>query len=350
MSVFARAWIATVAVVLCGLAAASGAPAKSAGHPYVALGDSYTVGWEGDQTATPGFVGPLYSDYKASLGASQLLNLGEPGASSSSLRNNGQLATAISDINASSDTRAVTLEIGGADILAGDCPGHFDEAGTCPFRANYANIIGQLQAALAGDPGAESLITTVPPNPSEGTGTADETSFDQKLLGANLTVGCDDSGADVGLNDAIFQGAGALGVPVANPYPAFEQHGQDYMAQDDPQHLHPNDAGYAAIARAFRNPGTRCGATPDRNPPETTIKSGPIKGTTSDRTPTFKLKSSEAGSTFKCSHDGSPFKHCTALYTTPKLGYGRHTVSVRATDAAGNADPKPAGASFRVVR
>ncbi len=321
--------------------------AQAAGHPYVALGDSYTVGWEGSGQPGPGFVTPLFTDYKASLGAGELFNTGVPGESSSSIISGGQLSNALADIGGPSDTRAVTLEIGGADaLLSSSCTGHFDEPGTCSFRANFHSILTQLQAALLSDPGAESLIVATYPNPSAGTGTPTEDSRDLALLGANGTVGCADTGSNVGLNDAIFQEAGTLGIPVANPYPAFEQHGQSYVSTDN---LHPNDDGYAAIAEAFRHATTPCGATPDRQPPDTEIRSGPVRGT-HDRTPTFKLRSSEPGSKFKCTLDGGKAKSCGARYTTPKLSFGKHTLSVAAKDPAGNVDPAPAKASFKVVK
>jgi lysophospholipase L1-like esterase len=329
-------------------AASGGAVPKAGSNPYVALGDSYTVGWEANGTPTKGFVGRLFPDYSRKLGAGQILNTGVPGESSSTLRNNGQLTTALAAINAPSDTRVVTLEIGGADGVFGSCAGHWDDPGTCPFRANFSYILRQIRAALAKDPGSETLLTTTYPNPSAGTGTATERSRDTMLLGDNLKVGCSDSGAAAGLNDAIYQEAGALGVPVADPYPAFEQHGQDYMSTDDPMHLHPNDAGYAAIAAAFRQPSTRCGATPDLNPPDTTIKSGPAR--THDPTPTFTFKSSESHSKFKCALDSASFRACSATYTTPTLALGRHTLDVEAKDRAGNVDPAPAAASFKVVK
>jgi lysophospholipase L1-like esterase len=330
------------------LAFAGPASAGTTDHPYVALGDSISVGLEAS-SPEKSFVGLLFPDYQASLGANVLLNRAQSGASSTALRNNGQLTTALADINAPSDTRAVTIEIGGADGLFGPCAGHWDDPGTCPFRANYAEILGELQTALEADPGAESFKTMAYYNPSTGKGDSQEASRDNLLLGDNLTVGCSDSGANAGLNDAIFQEAGKLGVPVANTYPAFKQAGQAFISQTDPLHIHPNDAGYAAIAKAFHHVTTPCGASPDRNPPETKITKGP-SGKTSDRTPTFKFHSSEAGSTFKCSLDGGPNKFCVSARTLPKLSFGRHVFNVAATDAAGNTDPEPASASFKVVR
>ena len=86
--------------------------------------------------------------------------------------------------------------------------------------------------------------------------------------------------------------------------------------------------------------------TGDTTPPETTIDSGP-SGPTSDTTPTFTFHSSEAGSTFECSIDtGTPaFGPCSgpgASHTpSSPLSQGPYTFRVRATDPAGNTDPRP---------
>ena len=350
-----RRWALAAALAACLLASTGNAGAtssKAAADPYIAVGDSYTVGWEDASMPTKGFVGRLFPAFKSALGADRIVNTGVPGESSGSLlAPNGQLAKALAEVNGQSDTRAVTLEIGGADaILASSCPGHWDDPGTCQFRANYSSAVKQIQAALAKDPGSETFLTTTYPNPSAGTGTPTEASRDRALLGDNLKIGCSDKGANVGLNDAIFQEAGALGVPVADPYAVFEKHGQAYFSPNDPLHLHPNDAGYAAIAAAFRHPTTPCGSTPDRVPPDTTITSGPTSGRTRDRTPTFKFASTESHSKFKCSLDGAKLKSCSAKFTTPKLAAGRHDLDVEAKDRAGNIDPAPATASFKVAR
>jgi lysophospholipase L1-like esterase len=197
------------------------------------------------------------------LGVNQLEDVGEPGASTKTLRDNGQLTTALADINASSDTKAVTIDIGGYEaFLGGVCPGHWDQPNVCPVRANLAYILGQLKTALASDPGAEPFTAMAYYNPESGDGGATETSTDTTLLGSNHAIGCSDTGAKVGLNDVIYQEAGKLGIRVADPYAAFKQHGQAYISQSDGFHppIHPNDAGYAAIAQAFHNSTNKCGS------------------------------------------------------------------------------------------
>jgi hypothetical protein len=63
----------------------------------------------------------------------------------------------------------------------------------------------------------------------------------------------------------------------------------------------------------------------------------------------FDLVAGEGGSRFACSLDGGPFAACTTPHTVPDTGEGSHTLAVRATDPAGNADPTPALWSWRVV-
>jgi hypothetical protein len=79
--------------------------------------------------------------------------------------------------------------------------------------------------------------------------------------------------------------------------------------------------------------------TAEKTVPTGRILSGPVNGSTiTDPTPTFKLGSSEVGTTFLCKFDAKPFLVCTSPYT-PKaaLPNGPHTFSMRAVDAAGNA-------------
>ncbi|HEY7152230.1 MAG TPA: GDSL-type esterase/lipase family protein [Solirubrobacterales bacterium] len=233
--------------------------ARTGAGPYVALGDSLSVGYSASSPAK-GYVGLLNSDYEASLGVNQLMDEGQAGASTTTLRDNGQLAAALADINAPSDAKAVTIDIGGFEaFFGGPCPGHWHQPNQCPVRANLAYIFGQLQAALASDPGNEPLVAMAYYNPASGKGGSTEASYDTTLIGTNHQIGCSDTGAKVGLNDVIYQEAGKLGIPVADPYPAFKQHGQAYMSQTDSLHVHPNDAGYAAIAQAFQAAKERCG-------------------------------------------------------------------------------------------
>lgn len=81
--------------------------------------------------------------------------------------------------------------------------------------------------------------------------------------------------------------------------------------------------------------------TVDTTPPDTKIASAPPAGTTS-RTATFSFTSSEKEASFQCSLDKRPFAACSSPVTYTSLAYGTHQFLVRAIDAAGNVDPRPA--------
>jgi hypothetical protein len=63
---------------------------------------------------------------------------------------------------------------------------------------------------------------------------------------------------------------------------------------------------------------------------------------------------SERGSTFECKLDKGKFKKCSSPFKAKAKAKGgngkKHTLYVRATDAAGNVEKKPAKASFRAIR
>jgi lysophospholipase L1-like esterase len=223
----------------------SGAPTPTTPGPeYIELGDSISAGL-GASTPANSFVSLLFAHYKSTLGVTSIDRLGQPGATSASLLSS-QLGSAVNEINGPSDTRVVTIDIGGNDGLSGCAFG----ASPCTdvFKSNFTQALSQLQGALAGDPGDEPLIAMAYYNPESGVGGTPESSRDTQLLGAAKLLDCSDTGDEVGLNDAIAQIAGAHGALLANPYPVFKANGQAYISGD---HLHPNDPGHSAIADAF---------------------------------------------------------------------------------------------------
>jgi hypothetical protein len=72
--------------------------------------------------------------------------------------------------------------------------------------------------------------------------------------------------------------------------------------------------------------------TPDVTPPTAAI----VSAVESGGGITFQFASSEAGSTFGCSLDGSAFELCTTPRAYAAVALGSHTFAVRATDAAAN--------------
>jgi hypothetical protein len=86
---------------------------------------------------------------------------------------------------------------------------------------------------------------------------------------------------------------------------------------------------------------------PDTVPPDTTLKRRPrniVHGTRAR----YRFSSNETGSTFECKLDHRKFKPCNSPKKYKHLQDGKHTFRVRAIDAAGNVDPKPAKDSFKV--
>jgi hypothetical protein len=91
------------------------------------------------------------------------------------------------------------------------------------------------------------------------------------------------------------------------------------------------------------------GGGTDITAPDTTILKKPKKKSTK-RKATIEFTSTEPGSTFECKLDKDKLKSCSSPYKAKKLKPGKHTFSVTATDAAGNADPSPAVVTWKVKR
>lgn len=337
----------------CLAVATPGATAAPGDHPYIALGDSLVYGYPyGASAADKAFVHLLYdNDYGPGLGADALLNHAQPGATSTQIHGS-QLTSSLADINAASDTVAVSLDMGGNDLLSNVCNLNWDGP-PCPLRANLADSLSQLKTALDADPGQETFVVTTLYNP--GSGGSAEGQYTPQLLGADGVIDCSDSGADIGMDDVIFQEAYKLGIPVADPYPAIKAAGQADIASD---HLHPNDAGHAVIAQAFRDATVRCPdpaetqnpppPPADTDPPQTKIASAPGK-TTHKHVATFRFTADEDGSTFMCKLDGGAWQACGGKRTYRHLKTGRHAFRVYATDAAGNRESPAVVKRWRII-
>ena len=98
-----------------------------------------------------------------------------------------------------------------------------------------------------------------------------------------------------------------------------------------------------------RNASDRLRLAPDTTPPDTTITEMP-KTKTHKSKAGFAFTSSESDSSFECKLDDNfDFGPCTTpLTVSAKLG--KHTLLVRAKDAAGNVDATPAAATWKVVK
>lgn len=93
---------------------------------------------------------------------------------------------------------------------------------------------------------------------------------------------------------------------------------------------------------------TEASVSPDTTPPDTKI----FKRVLKRRQPIFifRLRSSEPGSHFVCKLDRRRLHRCRAHLRLKRLKPRRHVLRAWAIDAAGNRDPTPAIAHFRVPR
>jgi lysophospholipase L1-like esterase len=241
------------------------APAARAGGTYVALGDSVA--------APPDSYVRILFDYLRTPeggGLDTLHNRAVGGEDSSTLRSSGQLATAIADIDAPSDTKLVTIDIGGNDRYACGGPSPSWHLSSCAFAANFDATLADLQAALERDAGPESLAAMTYYNPASGTGSSLEPFYDRGLLGTDLQLYCaPDGDPRLGLDDRIACIAATRGALVADVYPAFKAGGPLLVGDG----LHPSACGQAVIAAEFgkalglRGPVAPPCRPPDRIPP-----------------------------------------------------------------------------------
>ncbi len=94
-----------------------------------------------------------------------------------------------------------------------------------------------------------------------------------------------------------------------------------------------------AVGNYDPTPATRTWAV-DQTAPDTTITMAP-SGTVAVASASFSFVSDETGVSYACSADGAPYQPCTSPYVMSGLSQGEHSFAVRATDAAGHADPSP---------
>lgn len=148
------------------------------------------------------------------------------------------------------------------------------------------------------------------------------------------------------------------GNPIAPVAPNHQDFDGDPRAQDgdcQPAAVRDIGADEAGPRTAACDPPGVDTDPPDRadvDPPETTLTKKPRKRVETDDERVkakFAFNSDEPGSGFDCKLDKGPYKPCDSGRLKRKVNTGRHRFLVRATDAAGNADPTPARARWKVV-
>jgi lysophospholipase L1-like esterase len=248
--------------------------AESTPIVYLALGDSLAAGVGASSVEHTAYVPRLFHYFRGTAhgGVDTLVNLGIGGDTSYWFLSGipggtgPQLQQALAAINdPATDTRIVTLDIGGNDALntlfrdaaCRDMTSLSCQAAVAAmlaaFAGNYQTILSALNAALAADPGEETLFVMTYYNLWGGTGDPLEDLADVLLLGTDLTIDCAanaTSATKVGLNDLIACIGMANGAVVVDAYGAVGD-GALHLTHIAEGDIHPTDAGYAAIASAF---------------------------------------------------------------------------------------------------
>ena len=148
--------------------------------------------------------------------------------------------------------------------------------------------------------------------------------------------------ADAGSNIELFEGSVSRGTALANTSGEWSI---ALTSVSDGSHAYKAKAtDEASNTSAESNVRT---VTVDATPPGTTITSGP-SGYMKSTSASFSVSSSEEGSTFKCSRDGSSFADCPTPTGYSGLAQGSHTFRVKAIDEVGNTDTTPASRTWFV--
>ena len=226
---------------------------------YLAFGDSLSAGIGASDEPSLGWVGLV----SAALPEWDLLNLGVSGDDSRELLFGGpldegmrQIALRATDAELGNEVSAITLEIGGNDLLdiyfglviPGDCPSVVEalqrdfcvralERALAAYRSNLSETLQRLIAAAPETP--VFLMTLYNPF-SGGASVLDE-------IGVLTLEGQEGTAFPKGMNDVIREVGDEAGVTVVEWYELFLGKQSEYIAFDL---IHPNDTGHAVMAAA----------------------------------------------------------------------------------------------------
>jgi len=251
-----------VVVVTVGLALACGSETTT--H-YVALGDSIAEGRGATDADKLGYVALFNEFYQEDHNGPETLTTYQQQDETSASVIANQVANAVRVIvDDETDVEVVTLTIGGNDFLplVGQEPCKSNPVGPdCQavvgaalvgFSQNFPVVLGQINVALASDPGDERFIVTTYYNPYRGTGSPFELPTDGILFGTDGKIDCAANATDpakAGVNDMITCFADGVGATVVDLYPVITDKAltHTHIATGD---IHPNDDGYRLIADA----------------------------------------------------------------------------------------------------
>ncbi len=251
-----RHWFRILGVILCLLPVAGLACAASERPTYLALGDSYAVGYGASNRSKDGYVPLVFSFLEQNKNENlSLRNLGVTGETSGSLIATGQLGIALAELrfrnndgSTKNDVFVITIDVGVNDIdrlaaQGGPCvPPAAVTSPTCQtdltdaltaFQENLMAILRSLRVAAGPD---VKILVLDYPNPYSGTGQPLEKTYDAILPMLNGEI------ADVA-------SAPDIGARVVETFAAFEGKGPQLTNVDGPLgNTHPNNDGYRLIA------------------------------------------------------------------------------------------------------
>jgi hypothetical protein len=182
----------------------------------------------------------------------------------------------------------------------------------------------------------ETAITSKPPDPS----TSPNASFSYSSSEPGSHFECK-------LDGGSFSGCASSGVSFSGL--SDGQHSFQVRAIDPAGNVDLSPAGYSftiVLGAQLSTPAPLTAPAPAVKP-NTSISKSPSRFR--DRTPTFRFSSNSSGAGFQCKLDRGGYKACRSPFTTKKLAYGPHTLTIRAV-AGGAVDPTPAKLDFKIVK
>jgi len=147
----------------------------------------------------------------------------------------------------------------------------------------------------------------------------------------------------------VFNGSSCAGSPVATGSATEFAAGLSVHVADNSANAFTAVSVAGGNASSCSDPVTY---VEDSSPPHTKITMGPgVK--TRHRKVVFRfadVTDDPPGTTFLCKVDRKKWKQCNSPFKLRHLGFRRHTLRVRAIDAAGNAEAKAAKRPFQVIK
>ena len=155
-----------------------------------------------------------------------------------------------------------------------------------------------------------------------------------------------------GIDSVVFRVDGSPVATVSNPSSGdpYSPGGASFMSTVDTAALSDGEHSIDAVVTDENGNVATSAArsvSVDNTAPETTITSEP-KAVSSDFVPVIEFTSSESGSTFQCSLNGSDYRACNSPAVLGELTVGDYVFAVRATDSVGHTDATPATTGFRL--